>query len=54
VAEGLPVDEIDAAGIRMRPGSAEGLAVLLSEAERTELARLLEEAIKSRPSESSS
>jgi hypothetical protein len=53
VAEDLPPDDIDAAGVGVRPGSAEGVVFRLSDAERSELARLLEEAIKSPPSESS-
>ncbi|MGH9372146.1 MAG: hypothetical protein ACRD15_11505 [Vicinamibacterales bacterium] len=55
VAEDVPLDEIQAAGVGLRPGAAEGLALRLSDTERSELARLLEEAIRSRtPSESSS
>jgi hypothetical protein len=48
VAEDLDHDEMDVEGVSARPGSAEHLTLGLSEPERIELARLLEEQLKGR------
>jgi hypothetical protein len=45
VADGLSAESIAAAGVVARPGSAEGMALRLTDAERRELARLLEDEI---------
>jgi hypothetical protein len=45
-AEGLHPDDAHAAGLNARPATIEGLALELSAAERTELARLLDEELK--------
>lgn len=42
VAEGLSAEAIAAAGVGARPGAAEGMLLRLTDAERRELARLLE------------
>jgi hypothetical protein len=41
-ADGLPWDDVQAAGIAARPGSAEGVVMEMTADERAELARLLE------------
>jgi hypothetical protein len=55
VADELATEDMNAAGVTARPGSAEYMVASLSENERSELAQLLEDAIKRRqPAESSS
>jgi len=54
IADELSSDAIDAAGVTARPGSAEGIALRLSDTERRELARLLEAEIKQGSSSGSS
>jgi hypothetical protein len=54
IADELPTDAVDAAGVTARPGSADGMALRLSDTERRELARLLEAEIKRGPSPGSS
>lgn len=54
VADDLPADAIAAAGIGARLGAAEGLALRLTDAERRELARLLEDEISRAASPESS
>jgi hypothetical protein len=46
VADDLPWEETSDAGIHARPGAADGVAIEMSAAERQELARLLEDAMK--------
>jgi hypothetical protein len=53
VAEDMSPDDIDAAGVTLRPGSADGMALRLTARERAELAQLVEEAIKRGRGESS-
>jgi hypothetical protein len=48
LAEDLDHDEMDVEGVSARPGSADHLTLGLSEPERIELARLLEEQLKGR------
>ena len=48
LAEDLDDDEMDVEGVSARPGSADRLTLGLSEPERIELARLLEEQLKGR------
>jgi hypothetical protein len=48
MAEDLNHDEMDVEGVSARPGSADHLTLGLSEPERVELARLLEEQLKGR------
>ncbi len=48
LAEDLDDDEMDVEGVSARPGSADHLTLGLSEPERIELARLLEEQLKGR------
>ena len=48
LAEDLDHDEMDVEGVSARPGSAERLTLGLSEPERIELARLIEEQMKGR------
>jgi len=48
LAEDLDHEEMDVEGVSARPGSAEHLTLGLSEPERLELARLLEEQLKGR------
>jgi hypothetical protein len=45
-ADGLPWEDVQAAGIAARPGSAEGVVMELTADERAELARLLESEMK--------
>jgi hypothetical protein len=45
-ADELAPDAIDAAGVSARPGSAEGIALRMSDSERRALAQLLEDEIK--------
>jgi hypothetical protein len=45
-ADELAPDDIDAAGVSAHPGSAEGIALRMSDSERRELAQLLEDEIK--------
>jgi hypothetical protein len=45
-ADGLPWEDVQAAGIAARPGSAEGVVMELTADERAELARLLETEMK--------
>jgi hypothetical protein len=54
VADELDADEIDAAGVRARPGAVERVASGLSDAERVALAELIQSEIKARPSVPSS
>jgi hypothetical protein len=55
LAEDLDEDQMDAQGVSLGAGAAERLALQLTDAERTELARLLEEQLrKSRTPESAS
>jgi hypothetical protein len=55
LAEDLDVDQMDAEGVSLGAGAAERLALQLTDAERSELARLLEEQLrKSRARESAS
>lgn len=55
LAEDLDEDQMDAEGVSLGAGAAEHLALHLTDAERTELARLLEEELrKSRAPESAS
>ncbi|MGH9308663.1 MAG: hypothetical protein ACRD1U_04770 [Vicinamibacterales bacterium] len=49
VADDLPADVVAVEGGPLRAGSIEGLALRLSDEERAELARLLEEAIREQP-----
>jgi hypothetical protein len=46
-ADGLPLEDVQAAGIAARPGSAEGVVMEMTPEERAELARLLESEMKS-------
>jgi hypothetical protein len=48
LAEGLDQHEMDQEGVSARPGSAEHLTLSLSDPERVELARLIEEQLKGR------
>ena len=54
VADELDADEIDAAGVRARPGAVERVASGLSDVERVALAELIQSEIKVRPSVPSS
>jgi len=45
-ADGLPWEDVQAAGIAARPGSAESVVVEMTPEERAELARLLESELK--------
>ena len=54
VADELDADEIDAAGIRARPGATERVVGGLSDIERVALAELIQSEIKTRPSVPSS
>ena len=45
-ADGLPWEDVQAAGIAPRPGSAEGVVMEMTADERAELARLLESEMK--------
>jgi hypothetical protein len=54
VADELDADEIDAAGVRARPGATERVVSGLSESERVALAELIQSEIKTHPSVPSS
>ena len=45
-ADGLPWEDVQAAGIAARPGAAEGVVMELTAEERAELAKLLESEMK--------